>query len=257
MKLAGFSVLAMALAALVCTHAWAQYTGGSYDGYGMAEHDDTPLLVELVSFSAEALEDRVLLTWETASEIDNVGFHLWRSDAKDGEYLQITDLLIPAQGGPTWGAAYAYEDFDVEPGLTYFYELEDIDYSGTSTFHGPVSATLSDDAILFLSPEDGTFVSPFTPPTFEWDGAGLIRFKLQFSSEPNFQEKVLTLPPDKNKRISWIEEEFYTPSSKEWRGISRLGRKRQTVYWRVYGKNEAGESYVSENSGMTIVSSAK
>lgn len=48
--------------------------------------------------------------------------------------------MIPAEGGPTWGAAYAHEDTDVAPGKSYFYRVEDIDTSGTSTFHGPVSA---------------------------------------------------------------------------------------------------------------------
>ena len=35
-----------------------------------------------------------------------------------------------------------YEDLDVVPGRTYYYELEDIDYSGISTFHGPVWALI-------------------------------------------------------------------------------------------------------------------
>ena len=210
------------------------------------------LLVELSSFTAQRFEDYVLLEWETASEINNAGFHLWRSEAQDGEYLRITEDLIPADGGPTWGAEYEYEDFDAEPGFTYYYKLEDIDYSGTSTFHGPVSATVSDEAILLLSPEDGSYVSDFTPPTFEWDGADLVRFKLRFSTDPTFKKKVIVVPLDQKKRIVWIEEESYTPSPKEWRGISRLGRKGQTVYWRVYGEDEVGEGYTSDVFGFSM-----
>ena len=225
-------------------------TISSLDGFSWwtAGDSDSPLLVDLVSFTADALEVSVLLTWKTASEINNAGFHLWRSDAKKGEYLRITDILIPAQGGPAWGAEYEYEDFDVEPGLTYFYELEDIDYDGVSTFHGPVSATMSEAAISLESPEDGVSVSPsYPPPTFEWEGADLDRFKLQFSTDLAFKKKVIVLPSE------WIEEGLsYTPSQKEWRKVSHLGRKDQIVYWRVYGEDEAGKSFVSETFGLTI-----
>ena len=219
---------------------------------GWALTSDTPLLVELSSFTAQGFEDHVLLEWKTASEINNAGFHLWRSEQEGGTYFQITNDLIPAEGGPTWGAEYEYEDFDVEPGLTYFYELEDIDYSGVSTFHGPVSATVGDSVIILLSPEDGASVSPVTPPTFEWESNSLVRFKLQFSTEPTFQKRVTVVPPDQKKRIVWIEKQFNTPSQKEWGRILRLDNKGKTVYWRVYGEDEAGEGYTSDVFGFSV-----
>jgi len=122
-------------------------TISSLDGFSRwtAGSTDNPLLVDLIAFSAEAFEDTILLEWETASEIDNAGFNLWRIDAEVGQYTRINDFLIPAEGGATWGAAYEYEDHDVDIGMTYYYELEDIDYSGFSTFHGPVSASLGCD----------------------------------------------------------------------------------------------------------------
>ena len=103
-------------------------------------YDENPTLIELASFTAKGFEDHVRLTWETASEIDNAGFHLWRGNRADGFYARITDVMIPAEGGPAWGAEYAYEDWDVHSGTTYFYQLEDIDTAGVRTFHGPVSA---------------------------------------------------------------------------------------------------------------------
>jgi hypothetical protein len=124
---------------------------GEFDGYAWAENigyihfqnsspeysvdQEGPLVVELVSFTATGFEDSILLTWHTASEIDNAGFHLWRSETEDGEYVRITDSLIPAQGSPTLGVEYEYEDLDVEPGRTYYYKLEDIDTDGVNTFH--------------------------------------------------------------------------------------------------------------------------
>jgi hypothetical protein len=124
---------------------------GEFDGYAWAENigyihfqnsspaysvdQEGPLVVDLVSFTAEGFEDYILLTWRTASEIDTAGFHLWRTDTEEGEYARLTDALIPAQGNATWGAEYAYEDNDVEQGLTYSYKLEEIDDTGSSTFH--------------------------------------------------------------------------------------------------------------------------
>ena len=95
-------------------------------------------LVLLLSLKATVLDNGVLLKWQTASEIDNTGFHIWRSDTKDGEYVRITAYRIPARGDLTEGASYMHEDTDVRLGRNYWYKLEDIDITGNSTFHGPV-----------------------------------------------------------------------------------------------------------------------
>ncbi len=68
------------------------------------------------------------------------GFNLYRSTSEDGEYIKINDSLIPAQGSSTQGASYEFVDNDVQNRKTYYYKLEDIDFNGTSTMHGPVSA---------------------------------------------------------------------------------------------------------------------
>ena len=95
---------------------------------------DSPTLIELASFTAAVYPDRVALDWETASEIDNAGFRLWRSESVNGDYARIDDEMIAAKGDEVTGAAYSYED-SVDNGAKYFYRLEDIDYSGESTFH--------------------------------------------------------------------------------------------------------------------------
>ncbi|MBI2471526.1 MAG: hypothetical protein HYV59_09835 [Planctomycetes bacterium] len=94
--------------------------------------------VTLSSFSAEAGGDgSVTLTWETATEIDNAGFNLYRSRLKDGNYKKINGELISATGSETAGASYSYEDTPPASG-TYYYKLEDVDTNGASAMHGPV-----------------------------------------------------------------------------------------------------------------------
>jgi len=99
-----------------------------------------PTLITLVSFTAEASNGRVKLEWETAMEIDNLGFNLYRSKSRDGVYTQLNSDLIVAEGSWVKGANYVFDDEDVKNRKTYYYKLEDIDIYGISTFHGPVSA---------------------------------------------------------------------------------------------------------------------
>jgi hypothetical protein len=106
--------------------------------------------VDLLSFTAKAGADSVTLNWETASEIDNVGFNIWRSQKADGPYTQLNATLIPAKGNADTGASYEYTDADVVQGVTYHYKLEDVDIHAGSAFHGPVSATPARFRRIFL-----------------------------------------------------------------------------------------------------------
>jgi hypothetical protein len=99
-----------------------------------------PTVIGLVSFEASGKLARIILNWETASEIDNMGFNIYRAESTDGEYTKINGALIPAKGSATEGASYSFVDWSVEKGKTYYYKLEDIDRSGIATLHGPASA---------------------------------------------------------------------------------------------------------------------
>jgi len=74
---------------------------------------------------------QVVVTWETASEVGSAGFHLYRSDSPDGPFVPITENPIPAQGDPLAGASYSYQDSQVSWGQRYFYQLEEVERSGT------------------------------------------------------------------------------------------------------------------------------
>jgi hypothetical protein len=98
-----------------------------------------PTLITLSSFTATPSKRSVILKWTTASEIDNSGFNLYRAESENGEYVKINDSLIPTKGSSTSGAEYQYVDKNVKSKTTYYYKLEDIDLSGKSTMHGPIS----------------------------------------------------------------------------------------------------------------------
>lgn len=94
--------------------------------------------IELVSFAARTCAGgNVTLTWKTATEVDNAGFNLYRAGSKDGSNTKVNNTLIPAKGDATSGARYRVVD---EPGEgEFYYQLEDVDFSGKSTMHGPVA----------------------------------------------------------------------------------------------------------------------
>jgi len=81
----------------------------------------------------------VIVEWSTASELDTVGFNLYRSESEAGPYTLVNEALIPAAGDALAGSTYRYEDRNVRAGRTYYYELEDVSASGAGgTRHGPI-----------------------------------------------------------------------------------------------------------------------
>jgi len=109
----------------------------SVDGGNNKNWEFLPTAITLILFSAEVGEDSsVILTWETATEVDNAGFNIYRSKMSDGTYKKVNGKLIPAEGSGSLGASYSFED---TPGSgAFYYKLEDVDYNATSAMHGPV-----------------------------------------------------------------------------------------------------------------------
>ena len=62
---------------------------------------------------------QIILTWETATKVDTAGFNIYRAKSEKGEYTKITSLPILANGSPTQGATYEFEDSDVQNRKTY------------------------------------------------------------------------------------------------------------------------------------------
>lgn len=101
-----------------------------------------PTAVEIVSFTAEPWDDVIVIRWETAMEVDLLGFNLYRADTPDGVRLQLNETLIPVQApGSPIGAQYEWSDDNgLLEGQTYFYWLEAIDVHGSAEVLGPVDA---------------------------------------------------------------------------------------------------------------------
>lgn len=100
-----------------------------------------PNAVDLLYFDVLRKKVRAYLTWETANELDNAGFNIYRSGRLDGRKKLINPEFIPAQAaGTTMGALYEYKDKPLIPWKTYYYWLEWIDFEGNATLSDPIKA---------------------------------------------------------------------------------------------------------------------
>ncbi len=129
---------------------WVKGTVTAFSPFTLS--DNNPTAVDLTDFSAVWDGDAVAVSWETAQELDNLGFNLYRGESAAGPWTRLNAELIPTQNpGAVFGATYTWLDENVTPGATYFYRLEDVDIYGVSTFHGPVSTAPVDPSAVALS----------------------------------------------------------------------------------------------------------
>ena len=121
--------------------------------YGHADDIGTPgyraggaLPVELSNFSVTRTEsDNVVLTWTTASEVDNAGFNLRRSEQRNSEFTLLNPALITGAGTTGERQTYTFTDITAKPGVEYYYQIEEVSFDGkpqtlaTRLLRGPVS----------------------------------------------------------------------------------------------------------------------
>jgi len=86
------------------------------------------LPIELANFNYQLVDSTVLLTWETITEINNVGFYVERYSYQDSSWLSL-DFVVGAtlSNSPKY---YSYTDTSVLKGTTYLYRLKQVDNNG-------------------------------------------------------------------------------------------------------------------------------
>lgn len=125
---------------------------------------DNSLPVDLVAFNAIGKYGKILLTWQTASEVNNSGFEIYRSTSENGMYELVNQQLIPGHGNSTTSHYYEYLDTEVEEQTTYYYKLYSRDFNGTLNVYEKISTA----TVLALPKEfrmAQNYPNPFNPTT--------------------------------------------------------------------------------------------
>lgn len=194
-------------------------------------HGDASLPVELSSFTAAAGDGQVTLRWVTASEVDNQGFAILRSEKESADYSKIDSYIsnsdLKGAGNSSHTINYQYIDKSVVNDQTYWYKLVDVDVNGIRTEHGPIQATpkaenTDDPAAVPQAFNLKNFPNPFNPgTTISFDlssfSGDLVNVKLDVYDL--LGKKITTLVNGK------LEKKFY---EFHWNGIDDNGHNAPT-----------------------------
>ncbi len=113
--------------------------------------------VELTSFVASVNENNVTLSWSTATETNNQGFEIQRSNGN--EFLAIG--FVSGNGTTTEVKTYSYTDRNLAAG-SYSYRLKQVDFDGTFAYSDVVNADVTAPVQFELSQN---YPNPFNPST--------------------------------------------------------------------------------------------
>lgn len=116
-----------------------------------------PIPVELASFTATADLGVVELNWITASETNNRGFEIQRSNGNAFETIGF----VEGHGSTTEMNAYSYTDRTVETG-SYSYRLKQVDFNGTFEYSNVIEVEVTAPVEFAL---DQNYPNPFNPST--------------------------------------------------------------------------------------------
>ena len=132
---------------------------------------DIPLAVTLTSLTATTTTDSVTLEWRTATETNNLGFNIYRSDTKDGKYTKVNARLIQGVGTDATPHDYSFTDENIKLSQTYYYYIEDVDFSGKTNKSHIIEVTVGKQGIKthFIPPTFAllqNYPNPFNPETW-------------------------------------------------------------------------------------------
>lgn len=101
------------------------------------------LPVELTSFRAQAVGGAAQLTWATATEENNAGFEVQRSE--DGRTFENL-AFVEGHGTTLEAQDYRFDDKTVRQNVLYYYRLKQVDYDGQAEYSDLVTLKVEGQA---------------------------------------------------------------------------------------------------------------
>jgi hypothetical protein len=129
---------------------------------------ETATPVTLTDFHAASSNKKVVVTWQTESEVENLGFILERRENFNEDWIAIASYLqnveLAGQGSSNSTQEYTFIDSLVMTNERYEYRLSEVDFSGkvselTSTSVLYIDMERSDETLL----KGFAYPNPFNP----------------------------------------------------------------------------------------------
>jgi len=156
----------------VCAGTYGNITGNIY-GEG-TQCGQTPVPVELTSFTAQAEETSVELKWVTETEVDNYGFDIERltKDARGETRNWEKICFVEGHGNSNSPKQYSFIDKNPVGGSKFLYRLKQIDTDGEFEYSDVVEVELIPNEFVLYQ----NYPNPFNPAT-------TIKYALSFESK--------------------------------------------------------------------------
>ncbi|MBK7381351.1 MAG: T9SS type A sorting domain-containing protein [Ignavibacteriales bacterium] len=119
--------------------------------------------VELTSFTANVERNSVSLNWQTATETNNSGFEMQRSQMSNVNSQTDWQVIgfVPGFGTTTEPRSYSFIDENLSAG-NYQYRLKQIDFDGTFEYSNTVEVEITSPTEFSL---EQNYPNPFNPTT--------------------------------------------------------------------------------------------
>lgn len=123
--------------------------------------NNSPLPVELTSFTGKVVNNKIELNWQTATELNNSGFEVQRkiSNHKDADWEKIG--FVAGNGNTNSTKYYSYVDTYPTGGNKFQYRLKQIDTDGTSKFSEIIEIEFTPNKFELSQ----NYPNPFNPST--------------------------------------------------------------------------------------------
>jgi hypothetical protein len=168
------------------TNAWFRDLSDGNVGYSaLIDLNQSPLPVELTTFSASVIGSNVKLNWQTATEVNNYGFEIERNTPLnplsrgevDGNGVWEKIGFVYGNGNSNSPKSYSFVDDNVFAG-SYSYRLKQIDNDGQFEYSKVVEVSFMNPTEFSLAQN---YPNPFNPTTtiqFTLPQAGNVKLTL-------------------------------------------------------------------------------
>jgi autotransporter-associated beta strand protein len=145
---------------------------------------NSPLPVELISFTAAPTDAGVELNWQTSTEVNNYGFDVERENAGMDEWKSVG--FVEGNGNSSAPKSYSYVDTNAPAGDLQ-YRLKQIDTDGSFEYYSTIAevsnsiTSVEGDVIPTEYSLNQNYPNPFNPSTtisFSLPEAGLVDLRV-------------------------------------------------------------------------------